>query len=677
MRRFSVYGRRFALLAILSILCLLGVTSVALGDTLYCVSIAPDGGQADNGTNSVRVSADGNFAAFMSYASNLVPGDTNGWTDIFVRNLATGETELVSIASDGTQANYPSSRQSISAEGRFVAFASAASNLVPDDTNGVTDVFVRDRLLGTTERVSVATDGTQANASSFEPAISANGLFVTFESYATNLVPDDTNGRAEVFVHDRVTGITQRASVASDGVQANHLSRYQSISAEGRYVAFASYASNLVMNDTNGTWDIFVRDLLEGTTERVSIASDGTQSDNWSYPAHISADGRFVAFVSWATNLVADDTNWVWDIFVHDRVTHTTERVSIASDGAQPLSHSQDPYISGDGRYVVFTCSWPLAPEVSDRQLNIYLRDRLTSTTEAISVSDSGLSANNQCYGASVSDDGLMVAFTSAAANLVPDDTNNTWDAFVRERILPGATPVGSDVSVEPIPGVSIDFPEVTTAGESTVTISNSPPQGPPAGIRFLGTYYNIDTTAGFIGPITIAISYNPDDIPGNRENALAIFHSEGTGWTDVTTYVDTVNHVIYAEVSGFSWFAIGWPTYDWLGFLPPVAEASKPFKRGSTIPVKFRIAEAGLPAADAVATIDIHYSAEGAPVGEPEIASTLEGDVDNLFRYSPEDDLYIYNLSTKGEDFLDYYTYLAIVTLDDGTTQMVEFSLK
>src|SRR5213076_3051692 len=184
-------------------------------------------------------------------------------------------TERVSVASGGTEGNGASLSSALSADGRFVAFVSAATDLVAADTNGASDVFVRDRLTGTTERVSVASGGTQSNAASLGSALSADGRLVAFQSDATNLVVGDTNGATDVFVRDRQTGMTARVSVASDGTQANNVSSYPALSADGRFVAFQSDATNLVVGDTNGKTDVFVHDRQTGTTERVSVASGG------------------------------------------------------------------------------------------------------------------------------------------------------------------------------------------------------------------------------------------------------------------------------------------------------------------------------------------------------------------------------------------------------------------
>ena len=333
------------------------------------VSVASDGTESNADSNLPSISGDGRFVAFQSFASNLVAGDTNGASDVFVHDQATGITEVVSVASDGTQGNVTSFFPAISADGRQVAFWSSASNLVPGDTNGSRDVFVHDRTTGTTERVSVASDGAEANAISSLSAISADGRHVAFWSSASNLVPGDTNGAPDVFVHDRAAGATERVSVASDGTEANGFSQGAGISADGRFVVITSTSSNLVPGDTNGVevgqqkWDVFVHDRVTGTTERVSVASDGTEAndDSISGGSVISADGRFVAFQSFASNLVAGDTNGANDVFVHDRVTGTTELVSVASDGTEAeglYSDSYAPSISADGRHVAFWIDW-------------------------------------------------------------------------------------------------------------------------------------------------------------------------------------------------------------------------------------------------------------------------------------------------------------------------------
>jgi Tol biopolymer transport system component len=253
------------------------------------------------------------------------------------------ETERVSVDSSGSEANGDDYAWGggISGNGRWVVFGGYASNLVANDTNALRDVFVRDREAGTTERVSVDSSGGQANDFSwnFEFAISADGRCVAFVSYASNLVQGDTNQDEDVFVHDRATGITERVSVDSSGGQANGGNRYvpgssqPSISADGQIVAFTSFADNLVPGDANGVSDVFVHDRSSGVTERVSVDSSGAEANGASDGPAISANGRFVAFTSAADDLVAGDTNQTYDVFVHDRATGTTERVSVDSLG--------------------------------------------------------------------------------------------------------------------------------------------------------------------------------------------------------------------------------------------------------------------------------------------------------------------------------------------------------
>jgi hypothetical protein len=215
----------------------------------------------------------------------------------------------------------------INADGSVVAFDSVANTLVPDDTNRVADVFVRDRTTNTTERVSVRSNGAQGNSVSTRPALDATGNLVAFDSSATNLVRGDTNQLMDVFVHDRTTHRTQRVSVSSDEAQGTGSSNSPSIG--GGFVSFVSSSPNLVPGDTNGAEDIFVRDLATGTTERVSVSSTGEQGNSSSTLASISAGGRFVAFSSFASNLVPGDTNDAFDVFIHDRQTGVTERVSV------------------------------------------------------------------------------------------------------------------------------------------------------------------------------------------------------------------------------------------------------------------------------------------------------------------------------------------------------------
>jgi hypothetical protein len=230
----------------------------------------------------------------------------------------------VCVDSSGTEADGDSYAPSLSADGSIVAFTSTATNLVVGDTNQFADLFVHDRTTGVTERVSVDASGIEADGASGCASLTADGQGVTFASAATNLVVGDINARIDLFFHDRSSGVTECVSVAASGGAANGDSgdlyyTRNSVSADGRFVAFWSKASNLVAGDGNGVSDVFVRDRMLGGTRRASVDSQGVAEDDDSGLVSISSDGQFVAFDSLATNLVAGDTNGFNDVFVHER----------------------------------------------------------------------------------------------------------------------------------------------------------------------------------------------------------------------------------------------------------------------------------------------------------------------------------------------------------------------
>ena len=388
-----------------------------------------------SGETGHSISPDGRFIAFESEATNLVPGDTNNARDVFVRDRQLGTTERVSVDSTGAQAADTCSFPSITADGRYVAFWSSASNLVPGDTNGFPDVFLRDRQSSTTERMSVDSTGVQGNSASAYVSISADGRRVAFASWASNLVAGDTNGRQDVFVHDRLLGITERVSVASNGTQGNWESYNPSISADGLYVAFESYASNLVPGDSNTTFDVLLRDLQGGTTELVSLSSAGVQGVSGSNSPSTSPDGRFVAFESNANNLVSGDFNGHQDIFVRDRQSGTTELVSVNSAGVQGNLLSYDPVLSADGRFIAFHSSSSnlVAGDLNGSIIDVFVRDRQSNSTECVSLSWVGVTAGGRR--SSITADGRFVSFESPAYNLVPGDIWGQEDVFVRDRI--------------------------------------------------------------------------------------------------------------------------------------------------------------------------------------------------------------------------------------------------
>jgi Tol biopolymer transport system component len=401
------------------------------------VSVGPGGAQGVGASRFPEISDDGRTVAFQSVAPNLVPGDTNGASDVFARDRVTGATELVSVGLGGAPGNNPSEYPSISADGRYVAFDSLASNLVPVDANPTFDVFVRDRLNGSTELVSVDSAGGAANGDCYSPAISADGRFVAFVSNAGNLVPGDTNADFDVFVHDRMTGTTERVSVDSNGAQADSASDWCAISADGRFVVFSSTATNLVPGDTNGDYDVFLRDRQAGVTECISVDAAGIPGNGFSDVSSISGDGRFVAFTSLASNLVSGDTNATYDAFLRDRQAGTTERVSLSTGGAEGDHGGIARTVSPDGRYVAFSSfSTNLVPGDTNGVTDVFVRDRVGGTTLRVDVDSLGGQTNQTSDLAgrkAMSPDGRFVVFESYASNLVPGDTNGAVDVFVHD----------------------------------------------------------------------------------------------------------------------------------------------------------------------------------------------------------------------------------------------------
>ena len=420
---------------LLSCIILLLFAHSAFAGTTERVSVSSAGAEGNSISTNPSISADGRYVAFESEDNNLVSGDTNSKSDIFVRDRETGLTERVSVASTGTQGNNVSRTPSISSNGRYVAFTSLADNLVSGDTNNVADIFVRDRETGTTELVSVSSAGVQGNGESRFPSISADGGSVAFFSDADNLVSEGNDGYCDIYVRDRKTGTTERVSVSSAGKQGNgDPLGSPSISADGRYVAFADLSSNLVSGDTNSSPNIFVRDRETGTTEQVNVSSTGVQGNDESEMPSISADGRYVAFTSYSSNLVSGDTNNNYDIFIRDQKTGTTELISVSSSGVQANSHSWEPSISADGRYVAFSSSSTnLVSGDTNSKSDVFVRDRETGTTELVSFSSDGVQGNGNSSYPSISADGGYVAFQSVADNLVSEDTNGKQDIFVRK----------------------------------------------------------------------------------------------------------------------------------------------------------------------------------------------------------------------------------------------------
>jgi hypothetical protein len=365
------------------------------------IAAASIGGAQSNGLSYVETDiSNTGIVVYSSDASNLITAglDTNNTTDVFAFDLVTNEVARISVANGNTQVTGRSRNPVVSANGLLIAYRSEASTLVPGDSNGQVDIFVFDRSVQQVSRVNVDSAGAQSNLEDgietpVGLSINGDGSIIAFESKGSNLVPGDSNGVSDIFIRNRVNSQTNRLSVATGGGQANGASSAPSVSDDGRYVAFASTASNLVAGDTNGVSDIFLRDRNTDTTTRISVATGGGQGNNNSTTPTISGNGRYISFWSSASNLVEGDTNNVGDIFVHDTKTGTTTRVSVDANGVQ---------------------------------------------------------ANNvSAFVSAQSTNGDFLAFESAASNLVANDTNNKSDVFLA-RAAPDAP---TDLVAVPLAG--------------------------------------------------------------------------------------------------------------------------------------------------------------------------------------------------------------------------------
>lgn len=431
-----------------------GAMARGSGFILERVSLGDGEEEANDLSIAPSVTTDGLFVVFESDATNLVANDTNGDRDLFARNPIAGTTERVSLTSAGTQANGASYNADTSATGQFVLFMSSATNLVAGDSNGLTDVFIRDRTNGTTELISTGLAGAGGNGISGYPRISPDGVLVVFRSIANNLVANDTNGVYDCFVQNVATGTRSRI-LTSTGDEFNADCEDAVVSNGTRRVALESEATNVTPGDTNGFSDIFVVTASNSSVQRVSVSSTGVEGNGNSLQPSVSDSGLFIAFASFADNLILSDTNNVADIFVHNLATGNTRRVSVTSSGEAANGQSIQPFISQDGRYVLFSSTATNLPGGTGGFYQLYIHDRVTGITELVSKDANGNPGNDSSTAAALSANNQIVVFESDASNLVPDDTNLEVDIF------------RSDVGI---------FPPPTATPTITQTPTNTPP---------------------------------------------------------------------------------------------------------------------------------------------------------------------------------------------------------
>ncbi len=455
--------------------------SPVLAQSTDRASIADDGseiGEPSLASSQRAMSDDGRFVVFETHADGVIPEDTNDWADIYLRDLVDGRTILVSRAADGGLANRDSHDACISADGSTVAYWSWASNLVAGDTNHRSDVFVWDRATALTTLLSVASDDGPANGNSDSPSLSADGQVVAFDSSASNLVAGDTNGKHDVFVRDRAASTTKRVNLRWNGTETNH--QYisgPSLSGDGKVVVFVTSA-NLARNDNGSALDVYAVDVATTVPEAINVLPDGSLSGYVDLlPVFTSHDGRFVAFASWNGSLVpGDDDYYGVDAFLRDRLTQTTEMINLDSEGDMPPTGGAwwcGP-MSADGRFVTFIGS-PDGLVDLDFWRGVFVRDRVLGTTFLASRRDDSSPADDANLVNAISDDGRLVCFVTTDP-MEPDDANARDDVFVRERLMTPASWSNYGTGTagrHGVPTLALSTPPVIN-GPTDVVIGNS-----------------------------------------------------------------------------------------------------------------------------------------------------------------------------------------------------------
>jgi Tol biopolymer transport system component len=422
-----------ALLA-LPLLILLTLPTLARSQFNDLVSADASGVAGNDQSFKPSISGDGRYVAFESEAANLVPGDINLLRDVFVKDTQTGTILMASTTSGGQLADGLSKSAYLARNGVWVVFSSNAENLDPaPDPNFLYDIYLRNLATGAVIHVTPPATGslTFPDNDCHHPSVTDGGRFVAFESAATNLIANDTNNRADVFVRDTVTNITYLASASSPGVPANGLSLEPMISGSGRYLVYQSGATDLVPGITLPEFHIYLFDSGIGTTTLLS-QSGGTPGNGVSSSPRISRSGDYAVFTSNASNLVPNDTNGESDIFVYDVANQTLSRESLATGGNQLSDVSLFGSISDDGRFVTFSSAAPELPGGSNSAHQIYLRDRQLNVTILLSRSPAAQLGDSTSHGAVISATTLDVVYSTSATNLLDSDTNGHQDVVTR-----------------------------------------------------------------------------------------------------------------------------------------------------------------------------------------------------------------------------------------------------
>jgi len=391
-------------------------------------------GVQENGSSYTHaVSNDGRYIVFDSAATNLGGTDTNGSIrDIYLYDRNNASLELISVDNNGQRGSGHSRQPRISGDGRYVVFESFSA-LAPGGTNGLSQIYLRDRQAHTTRLVSANISGIAGNGPSYHPRISADGKLVVFDSMASNLGAGDSNGYSDVFIKHLDSGQLERVSVAYGGGQANNGSFEAEMSSDGRYVVFVSMASNIVSPAVATQRHVYLRDRLTGAVRLVSVSNGGVPANGACFLPDVDDAGQHVVFYSLATSLTPGLNGTTLQVFMHDMNSATTELISHNAANAGGNDHSFTASISGDGRFVAFSSfANDLVSGDNNAKSDVYLKDLASGEMKIVSLGINGVPANDSILGVpSIDAHGGVIAFTSYASNLVAQDNNGYADIFV------------------------------------------------------------------------------------------------------------------------------------------------------------------------------------------------------------------------------------------------------
>jgi hypothetical protein len=675
-----------------------------------------------------HLSDDGRYLALYSTAPNLT-GELSGFSQILVHDRTTGALDVVSrksVSVGGTKGNGHSYWPSVSANGRYVAFTSYANNLDNADPDVVADVYVYDRDTDTLElasRKSADAGGAKGNNQSLYPAISADGRYVAFESAASNF-DGGAAGYPHIYVYDHDTDTLEPITPTSAFLVGNGNCSNASISADGRYVAFQCDGI-LDAADHNFLHDIYVYDRNTDTVElvsRKSASAGGAQGNFWSYGPAISASGRYVAFYSYATNLVSDDTDGNQDVYVYDRDTDTLElvsRQSAAAGGIKGNNHSNEPSISADGRYVAFRSSATNldSSDTDSSVADIYTYDRTTGTVYLMSKTASGNKGNNSSMEPVISPNGALVAFTSYATNL--DGPQVFPQVFLKETGLsasssnnPPTANAGTDQTVEATSpsGSAVNLDGSASfdpdTGDGITVYHWSGPFGSASGVTPavslpLGTHTVVlnvtdghgatddDTVIITVVDTTPPIITCPANVTGTVGQAVNLGNPTVSDYADASPAVTNNAPANFAAgPTTVTWSAtdeggnsasctqVVTLTYHFQGFLQPVDNPPifNSVKSGATVPVKWRLLDAaGNYVSDTSAATEIKYVSSACGGTEDAIEETVPTGGTGL-RWDSIAQQFIYNWKTPS---LPGKCLRLDIRFADGNTKSVNFKLK